>query len=107
MNGGAGEIMFDFKFPKYSSRWSKVSKEIKDRDNYTCRRCGAVGKQRGGVVVVQAAHVVPRSQGGRDTVKNGITLCVACHAGSKGHSHMRANPVFKKELAKRRKVSLA
>lgn len=43
------------------------------RDNYICRACEKRNVKFG------AHHVVPRSQGGKDTIKNLVTLCDKCH----------------------------
>jgi len=42
------------------------------RDRYMCQKCSAKSN-------LQAHHIVPRSQGGTNTVSNGLTLCVECH----------------------------
>ena len=46
--------------------------EIRARDANRCARCG-----RGGVLHVH--HRIRRSQGGKDTPENLITLCNPCH----------------------------
>jgi 5-methylcytosine-specific restriction endonuclease McrA len=43
------------------------------RDKYQCVSCG---KKK---VQLQAHHIVPQCQGGKDTIKNLITLCQQCH----------------------------
>jgi 5-methylcytosine-specific restriction endonuclease McrA len=42
------------------------------RDKYKCQHCKSE-------VNLQAHHIKPRSQGGPNTIKNGITLCEGCH----------------------------
>jgi 5-methylcytosine-specific restriction endonuclease McrA len=42
------------------------------RDGYTCQKCG--GKDN-----LQAHHIRHRSNGGTNTVSNGVTLCEDCH----------------------------
>jgi len=43
------------------------------RDGYQCQQCG---KQK---VRLEAHHIIFREQGGKDTLTNLLTLCVACH----------------------------
>ncbi|MCP4113150.1 MAG: HNH endonuclease [Desulfobacteraceae bacterium] len=43
------------------------------RDDYTCKSCS---KKR---VSLQVHHIVFRSRGGKDTIKNLTTLCESCH----------------------------
>lgn len=43
------------------------------RDKYQCVSCGKKNVQ------LQAHHIVPQCQGGKDTIKNLITLCQQCH----------------------------
>jgi len=42
------------------------------RDRYTCQHCKSEEN-------LQAHHIVPRSKGGTNRPKNGITLCKECH----------------------------
>jgi 5-methylcytosine-specific restriction endonuclease McrA len=42
-------------------------------DKYQCVSCGKKNVQ------LQAHHIVPQCQGGKDTIKNLITLCLKCH----------------------------
>jgi len=43
------------------------------RDNFTCQVCKAKN------VKLEAHHIIYRSKGGKDTIKNLITLCEKCH----------------------------
>ncbi len=43
------------------------------RDGYQCTPCGEKNPP------LEAHHIVPRSQGGKDTITNLITLCKPCH----------------------------
>jgi len=43
------------------------------RDGYECRKCGKKDCQ------LEAHHIIPRSRGGKDTIRNMITLCHICH----------------------------
>lgn len=44
------------------------------RDNYQCTQCGKKNTR------LEAHHIIPRSQGGKETMTNLITLCISCHA---------------------------
>ncbi|KHD08117.1 hypothetical protein PN36_18320 [Candidatus Thiomargarita nelsonii] len=68
------------------------------RDKYQCISCG---KKK---VQLQAHHIVPQNQGGKDTIKNLITLCQQCH--KKVHQGKIAldtdgNSGFKDQIAQR------
>lgn len=43
------------------------------RDEFVCRHCKEKGKK------LEAHHIVPRANGGKDTIKNLLTLCEKCH----------------------------
>ena len=51
--------------------------EVLQRDNYTCRYCGAFAP----VVVLEIDHVKPRKHGGKDTAENLVTACQDCNRG--------------------------
>lgn len=51
--------------------------QVLTRDGYTCRYCGAFAP----VARLVLDHVVPRSQGGADTLHNLVTACEDCNAG--------------------------
>lgn len=60
--------------------------KAKARDKYTCQHCG---KQH---CLVEAHHIIPRSQGGSDDLENLITLCTDCHISlHKGEWSMSGN----------------
>ena len=55
----------------------------KQIDNYQCQICGDwEGKKYNTDVIVkiQAHHIIPRSEDGKTTLGNLITLCDMCHA---------------------------
>jgi 5-methylcytosine-specific restriction endonuclease McrA len=58
--------------PDGADEWLKVSRAVKKRDGYRCRRCGARRQ-------LSAHHIKPRAQGGTDSLRNLLTLCAACH----------------------------
>ena len=56
--------------------------KIKQREKYRCQMCGDYqGKiyDSGVIVVVQAHHIIPKSEGGTNLPDNLITLCDFCH----------------------------
>lgn len=63
-------------------RWSH---DVKERDRFCCRRCGA-GKMTG--TALESAHVVPREYPAtRRDLGNGLTLCkYRCHKWA--HEHL-------------------
>lgn len=55
------------------TRWAK---QIKERDNYRCRRCDRAAPDW----KVEAAHIFSRRhKTTRTNLDNGLTLCVTCH----------------------------
>jgi 5-methylcytosine-specific restriction endonuclease McrA len=52
--------------------WSARVEEIKRRDGFACRRCGAMYR-------LEVDHIVPRRLGGSDDPSNLRTLCHDCH----------------------------
>lgn len=67
---------FDFR-PLYgrlpSNEWSALRSEIFERDDYTCRYCGA----RGGAL--ECDHVIPVAKGGSNRPGNLTTACRTCN----------------------------
>lgn len=80
------------KLPTYCSgdkkAWRSLADEVKARDGYKCTECGAAGRQLGGLVELQACHIISKSRGGVDSPFNLVTKCVNCHA--KEHKHMKS-----------------
>lgn len=56
-------------------------KQVLNRDNYTCQRCGCEVENghRESQRSVEVHHLIPRAAGGPDTMENLVTLCVRCH----------------------------
>lgn len=54
---------------------AKTIKEIFERDNYQCVRCGT-----GSNLESVPHHIIYRSQGGIGHKRNGATICLQCHA---------------------------
>lgn len=63
-----------------TSRWKSLSRRCKDRDNWTCQKCGAGGPG----IELHAHHKIPRSRGGSDSLQNLETLCARCHSREHG-----------------------
>ena len=51
---------------------SSWAKEVYERDNWHCRHCNSTAS-------LQPHHIKFRSQGGKDTLDNLVTLCWTCH----------------------------
>lgn len=64
----------DYDWDGYGEDWEDLRKAVLERDDHTCQRCR---EERG---PLQVHHIIPRSQGGSDTLENLITLCRPCHA---------------------------
>lgn len=69
---------------------------IRNRAQGHCEECGATEQQTG--AYHHAHHIVPRSEGGQDTLENGKLLCVNCHdavhgGGAVGGTLLRTQPV--------------
>ena len=63
----------------------RIQQKVKIRDGFACRLCGDwKGKfypETSAIVeAIHAHHIIPKSQGGPDTMENLITLCDLCHA---------------------------
>ncbi len=52
--------------------------KVKQRDNWTCQECG-VTADKVGKNGLHAHHIKPKCQGGKNTLENGITVCLSCH----------------------------
>lgn len=61
---------------------SKLRQQIKERDNYTCKRCG-VSVEQEPHLLLEIDHIVPVSKGGLTAEDNLQTLCWRCNR-SKG-----------------------
>lgn len=61
---------------------SKLRQQIKERDNFTCKRCGASIEKEPNLLL-EIDHIIPVSKGGLTTEDNLQTLCWRCNR-SKG-----------------------
>lgn len=69
-------------------RWETIRSEVKQRDDYTCQRCGEVkGRERSDELDVH--HITPKSEGGTDDKANLTTWCKDCHQHT--HAEKRRN----------------
>lgn len=59
----------------------KLRFDILQRDNYTCRYCGAKGPEAGGTATLEIDHKLPVSLGGTNDPLNLVTSCWACNRG--------------------------
>lgn len=67
----------------YPDDWDARRRAVYERDNYRCQNCGALGGPRG-EAVLHAHHVVPKSKGGTNQLRNLQTLCSQCHGAIHG-----------------------
>lgn len=57
---------------------SKLREKIKQRDNYTCQKCGlSINDERN--LLLEIDHIMPISKGGMSTEENLQTLCWKCN----------------------------
>lgn len=68
----------------FSPKWYALRRKVLKRDGWICRYCGEQA--------CQADHVIPRSKGGPDTMKNLVAACPRCNklAGGKYFKTFRA-----------------
>jgi len=58
--------------------WTLIREEARQRDNYTCQRCGVEGIEQG-EHNLEVHHITPRAESGSDNLENLITICRVCH----------------------------
>jgi len=63
------------------SGWETTREAVLDRDDYECRFCGMTNAEHEDEhdQGLHAHHVIPRSDGGEDTLPNLLTVCASCH----------------------------
>ena len=61
-----------------TSEWRRLSGQTKKRDHYQCQICG--DRKGDPHTILNAHHLIPRADGGPNTLENLITLCDLCHA---------------------------
>ena len=72
----------------------RIRRAVRERDNYTCRRCGDTEGGR-----LHSHHLKAEKDGGKATVENLITLCLSCHCEEHKIQLESVRPVY----AERRK----
>lgn len=65
------------------------------RDKWTCVDCGYVGRPKAGDL--NADHIVPRAEGGEDTLENLATRCIPCHEPKTRSESTRGRNAWKRK----------
>ncbi|AEH38176.1 HNH endonuclease [Halopiger xanaduensis] len=60
-------------------RSSAFRSEVKSAYEHRCAICGAARKAPDGTRDIEAAHIYPKRENGRDTIRNGLALCRLHH----------------------------
>lgn len=64
-----------------NEQWRQTREKVLNRDSYECQFCGTTNEEhqeendRG----LDVHHIIPRSDGGQDTMRNLVALCRSCH----------------------------
>lgn len=72
--------------PTTESRWQRLRRKIFNRDDNTCRYCGATAEH--------VDHVKPRCQGGNDELDNLVASCAPCNLHKAGRTPQQAGMVL-------------
>jgi len=67
----------------YPVNWNEIIARVKERDNYTCRKCN----KRFTSFELRVHHMIPLSKGGSNNDTNLQTLCDNCHNSK--HFHLK------------------
>jgi PAS domain-containing protein len=61
--------------------WRQIREKVLERDGYACRFCGTTNEEHLEVTDrgLDVHHIIPRSDGGEDTMRNLAALCRSCH----------------------------
>jgi len=61
--------------------WEALRRQVLKRDNYLCSFCGVkcLGKKRN-KPSPHVDHIIPRKEGGKDTLDNLRVACHSCHS---------------------------
>ena len=89
----------------YPPDWQWRRKQVMDRDNYICQRCGR--KLWGSVVPAHVHHVIPRSLiEGDHKLDNLVLLCEICHSKIDTPGHQNVHTERQKRLKNRRQKDI-
>ena len=81
---------------RYTDNWHKISKTVKERENYICQTCK---KDFSSKECKKFLHVHHNDSDKRNnTIENLIPLCIECHSKKHNHGHMKQNSMYKKWL---------
>ena len=61
----------------YGWKWSKLRRQVLERDDYLCQVClnnNRITK------ATEVDHIIPRASGGSDSVSNLRAICASCHS---------------------------
>jgi hypothetical protein len=95
--------------PKRKAISTRTKFEVRKRDGFKCRYCGATPMAR----LLHVDHVVPVSKGGTNEMENLVTACVDCNLGKAGvplsdvRKGLGMSPAEAKEHAKQVREYLA
>jgi 5-methylcytosine-specific restriction endonuclease McrA len=54
------------------TNWQQIRLQVLERDGFVCQYCGCANK-------LDVHHIIPRRNGGLDTLDNLISYCRMCH----------------------------
>jgi hypothetical protein len=76
----------------YPNDWAKISKRVKERQNWACQDCQRSLKDQNFRKYLQAHH----SDGdpSHNSLANLKVLCIRCHAEQPMHSHIKSDPTY-------------
>lgn len=91
-----------------TDHWRRLSTECKERDHYTCRKCGKQAKTREERRAMHAHHVITRRPvpypTALDVLSNLETQCDKCHTTEHPHmQYLQAKPRMFRAARPRRK----
>jgi RNA-directed DNA polymerase len=65
----------DMQFDGDNAHWQKQRRRALKRDNYRCKVCNRTWDETS----IHVHHLIPKHEGGQDTLDNLVTLCEDCH----------------------------
>ena len=67
-----------WEFPEYPENWEEIKETTKKRDGYRCVKCGSQ-------INLHVHHKKSLNNGGKNSLKNLVTLCEQCHNSEHNH----------------------